>query len=113
MGYGLLWSKSGRDIDKFKVTGLTAVPAKEVGAPLIEESPVNIECKVKEVRRLGSHDMFIAEVVAVHADEKYMNERGKFELSSAQPIVYSHGEYYALGKRCGTFGYSVKQKKKK
>lgn len=105
--------KSGRDIDKFKVTGLTAVPAKEVGAPLIEESPVNIECKVKEVRRLGSHDMFIAEVVAVHADEKYMNERGKFELSSAQPIVYSHGEYYALGKRCGTFGYSVKQKKKK
>lgn len=105
--------KSGRDMDKFKVTGLTAVPAKEVGAPLIEESPVNIECKVKEVRHLGSHDMFIAEVVAVHADAKYMNERGKFELSKAQPIVYSHGEYYALGKRCGTFGYSVKQKKKK
>lgn len=105
--------KSGRDTDKFKTTGLTALPAKEVGAPLIEESPVNIECRVKSVQHLGSHDMFLAEVVAVHADEKYMNERGKFELSKAQPIVYSHGEYYALGKRCGTFGYSVKQKKKK
>ena len=105
--------KSGRDVDKFKELKLTRQKGSKVSAPLIGESPVNIECKVKEVRRLGSHDMFIAEVVAVHADEKYMNERGKFELSSAQPIVYSHGEYYALGKRCGTFGYSVKQKKKK
>ena len=105
--------KSGRDIDKFKVTGLTALQGKEVNAPLIEEAPVNIECKVKEIRHLGSHDMFIAEVVAVHADEAYMDERGKFDLSKARPIVYSHGEYYALGKRCGTFGYSVKQKKRK
>ena len=105
--------KSGRDIDKFKVTGLTALPGKEVKAPLIGEAPVNIECKVKEIRHLGSHDMFIAEVVAVHADEAYMDERGKFDLSKARPIVYSHGEYYALGKRCGTFGYSVKQKKRK
>ena len=104
--------KSGRDVDKFKATGLTQAPAEKVSAPLIEESPVNIECKVKEIRHLGSHDLFLAEVVAVHADESYMNEKGKFELSKANPIVYSHGEYYALGKRLGTFGYSVKQKKK-
>ena len=105
--------KSGRDVDKFKVTGLTETPAEKVGAPLIEESPVNIECKVKEIRHLGSHDLFVADVVAVHADESYMNEKGKFELSKADPIVYSHGEYYALGKRLGTFGYSVKQKKRR
>lgn len=105
--------KSGRDVDKFAATGLTALPAEKVKASLIAESPVNIECKVKEIRHLGSHDLFLAEVLAVHADEAYMNERGKFELSRAQPIVYSHGEYYALGKRCGTFGYSVKQKKKR
>ncbi len=104
--------KSGRDVDKFKASGLTQAPAEKVSAPLIEESPVNIECKVKEIRHLGSHDLFLAEVVAVHADESYMNEKGKFELSKANPIVYSHGEYYALGKRLGTFGYSVKQKKK-
>ena len=104
--------KSGRDVDKFKATGLTQAPAEKVSAPLIEESPVNIECKVKEIRHLGSHDLFLAEVVAVHADESYMNEKGKFELSKANPIVYSHGEYYALGKRLGTFGHSVKQKKK-
>lgn len=105
--------KSGRDVDKFKVTGLTETPAEKVGAPLIEESPVNIECKVKEIHHLGSHDLFLADVVAVHADESYMNEKGKFELSKADPIVYSHGEYYALGKRLGTFGYSVKQKKRR
>ena len=105
--------KSGRDVDKFKATGLTETPAEKVGAPLIEESPVNIECKVKEIRHLGSHDLFVADVVAVHADEAYMNEKGKFELSKANPIVYSHGEYYALGKCLGTFGYSVKQKKRR
>ena len=105
--------RSGRDVDKFKAAGLTETPAEKVGAPLIEESPVNIECKVKEIRHLGSHDLFVADVVAVHADEAYMNEKGKFELSKANPIVYSHGEYYALGKCLGTFGYSVKQKKRR
>lgn len=105
--------KSGRDVDKFAATGLTPIPAEKVGVAMIEESPVNIECKVKEIRHLGSHDMFLAEVVAVHADEAYMNARGKFELSKARPIVYSHGEYYSLGKCCGTFGYSVKQKKRR
>ena len=105
--------RSGRDVDKFKAAGLTETPAEKVGAPLIEESPVNIECKVKEIRHLGSHDLFVADVVAVNADEAYMNEKGKFELSKANPIVYSHGEYYALGKCLGTFGYSVKQKKRR
>ncbi|MBQ7358883.1 MAG: flavin reductase family protein [Lachnospiraceae bacterium] len=103
--------KSGRDIDKFKEMKLTALPASQVSAPLIGESPVNIECKVTEVRKLGSHDMFMAEVVAVHADEKYMDDKGKFHLEWAEPIVYSHGTYFACGKQIGTFGYSVKKKK--
>ena len=102
--------KSGRDIDKFKAMNLTPVPATKVSAPLIAESPVNIECKVTEVKKLGSHDMFLAEVVAVHADEKYMDEKGKFHLEWAEPIVYSHGTYFSCGEQLGSFGYSVKKK---
>jgi len=102
--------KSGRDIDKFKEMNLTPLPASQVSAPLIAESPVNIECKVTEVKKLGSHDMFMAEVVAVHADEKYMDEKGKFHLEWAEPIVYSHGTYFSCGEQLGTFGYSVKKK---
>jgi flavin reductase (DIM6/NTAB) family NADH-FMN oxidoreductase RutF len=101
--------KSGRDVDKFKEMGLTALPGKEVKAPLIAESPVNIECKVTQVIPLGSHDMFLAEVVAVHVDEKYMDENGKFHLDKAEPIAYSHGAYLATGELLGTFGYSVKK----
>ena len=101
--------KSGRDVDKFKEMGLTPVPADKVKAPLIKESPINIECRVTEVKRLGSHDMFLAEVVAVHADEMYMDEKGKFRLEDAQPIVYSHGNYLLTGECIGTFGYSVKK----
>ena len=101
--------KSGRDVDKFKEMGLTALPGKEVKAPLIAESPVNIECKVTQVIPLGSHDMFLAEVVAVHVDEKYMEEKGKFHLDKAEPIAYSHGDYLATGELLGTFGYSVKK----
>lgn len=101
--------KSGRDVDKFKDMGLTALPGKEVKAPLIAESPVNIECKVTQVIPLGSHDMFLAEVVAVHVDEKYMDEKGKFHLEKAEPIAYSHGDYLATGELLGTFGYSVKK----
>ncbi len=101
--------KSGRDVDKFKEMGLTALPGKEVKAPLIAESPVNIECKVTQVLPLGSHDMFLAEVVAVHVDEKYMDEKGKFHLDKAEPIAYSHGDYLATGELLGTFGYSVKK----
>lgn len=103
--------KSGRDVDKFKEMHLTPIPGKEVRAPLLEESPVNIECKVKQIIKLGTHDMFLAEVVAVHADEAYMDEKGRFSLSKANPMVYSHGTYYSLGKELGSFGYSVRKKK--
>ncbi len=102
--------KSGRDVDKFKEMKLTPVPAAKVGAPLISESPVNIECRVKQILKLGSHDMFIAEVLGIHADSSYMDRKDKFDLSKAEPIVYSHGEYYGLGKLMGNFGYSVKKK---
>ena len=102
--------KSGRDVDKFKEMKLTPVSGTQVKAPLIGESPMCLECKVKEVKSLGSHDMFIAEVVAVHADEKYMDEKGKFHLENAEPIVYSHGSYVTTGETIGTFGYSVKKK---
>lgn len=104
--------KSGRDVDKFKEMRLTPIPADVVSAPLLSESPVNIECRVKDVIELGTHDMFLAEVAAVHADEAYMDEKGKFSLEKAKPIVYSHGTYYALGKQLGSFGYSVRKKKK-
>lgn len=104
--------KSGRDVDKFKETGLTREKAEKVKAPMIAEAPVSIECKVKEIRELGSHHMFIAQVAAVHADEKYMDEENRFDLNRARPIVYSHGEYLGTGKKLGTFGYSVKKAKK-
>lgn len=102
--------KSGKDVDKFKELGLTALPASKIGAPLIGESPVNIECRVRDILPLGSHHMFLADVVAVHADEKYMDEKHKFHLEKAEPIVYSHGAYFACGEQLGTFGYSVKKK---
>ena len=102
--------KSGRDVDKFKEMHLTAVPGTETKAPLIGESPMCLECRVKEVIPLGSHDMFLADVVAVHADEKYMDEKGKFHLEKAEPIVYSHGSYMTTGETLGTFGYSVRKK---
>ncbi|GAB6104735.1 MAG: flavin reductase family protein [Blautia sp.] len=105
--------RSGRDVDKFKETGLTRQKADLVKAPMIAESPVNIECRVREIKELGSHHMFIAEVVAVHADEKYMDEKKRFDLNRAKPIVYSHGEYLATGRKLGTFGYSVKKVKNK
>ena len=101
--------KSGKDVDKFRETGLTREKADIVKAPMIKESPVSIECKVKEIRELGSHHMFIAEVAAVHADEKYMDENNRFDLNKAKPLVYSHGEYMGPGKKIGTFGYSVKK----
>ena len=102
--------KSGRDVDKFKEMNLTAAPAVHLkGAPIIAESPVNIECKVKDVLELGSHHMFIAEVAGVQVSEKYMNETGKFELNKLGLVAYSHGEYFELGGRIGKFGYSVKK----
>lgn len=103
--------RSGRDVDKFKAMHLTKEKATYVQAPMIGESPVSIECKVDSVQHLGSHDLFLAKVLAVHADEKYMDKNQKFDLRLAHPLVYSHGEYYAMGKCLGKFGYSVRKKK--
>lgn len=103
--------KSGRDEDKFAVLGLTKLPAQNVKAPLIGESPVNIECIVENVIPLGSHDLFLAKVAAVHADEQYLDEKKKFCLEKANPLVYSHGTYFTCGTEVGTFGFSVKKKK--
>lgn len=106
--------RSGRDYDKWKEMHLTRGEAKKLQyAPIIQESPVNIECKVTEVHELGSHHMFLARVEAVQVDESYMNETGKFELNDTQLLAYSHGEYYTLGKKLGTFGYSVRKKEEK
>lgn len=106
--------RSGKKFNKWKEMNLTPGSAKVVKAPTIVESPVNIECKVKQVIELGSHHMFIAEVVHISVDEKYMNtETGKFELADANPLVYNHGAYYEMGKKIGKFGFSVEKKKKK
>lgn len=106
--------KSGRDFNKFKEMNLHAIPATKINAPMIEEAPVNIECKVKQIIPLGSHDMFIAEVVMVHADEKYINpDTDSFDMQQAELIAYSHGNYYELGDKIGKFGFSVQKKKKK
>lgn len=104
--------KSGRDVDKFQEMKLTAQKAQVVSCPLIAESPVNIECRVTDIRELGSHDMFIAEVVSVSASPQYMDEQGRFDFRKTDPICYSHGEYYTLGDKIGKFGYSVKKKRK-
>ena len=103
--------KSGRDVDKFAEMKMTKGKAQTVSVPVIEESPVNIECKVTQVIELGSHDMFLAEVTAVLADEKYMDETGKFDLNKTDLIAYSHGQYFTLGDYVGKFGYSVQKKK--
>lgn len=104
--------RSGRDIDKFKELKLTAQQSAIVRAPGIAESPLNMECMVREIKKLGSHDMFVAEIVNVTADERLMDEKGKFELNSAGLVTYSHGEYFTLGKKLGKFGYSVQKKGK-
>ncbi len=102
--------RSGRDVNKWEALRLTPVPSQEIEAPGIAQSPVNIECKVERVERLGSHDMFIARVAAVHVDDAYMDEKGSFLLAQAQPIVYSHGAYFALGEQLGKFGYSIRKR---
>ena len=105
--------KSGRDVDKWKEMNLHQEQADTLEySPLILESPVNIECKVVEIKELGSHHMFIANVTAVHADEAYLNEQNKFELNNTGLLAYSHGEYLGLGKKLGTFGYSIRKKAK-
>ena len=104
--------RSGRDVDKWKETGLTPEKANVVNVPVIKESPVNIECRVVKVEELGSHHMFIADVVAVDVDEAYMDEKDTFHLSMAKPLAYSHGRYYGMGEELGSFGYSVRKQKK-
>jgi len=105
--------RSGRELDKFQEMHLTAVPAAHVQAPLIGESPVNIECRVTEVKELGSHHMFLADILAVHVDDQYMDAKGKFDLNKTGLLAYSHGEYLDLGNVIGSFGYSVKKHKKR
>nr|WP_319511208.1 flavin reductase family protein [uncultured Draconibacterium sp.] len=105
--------RSGRKYNKWEEMNLTPAPAKMVKAPIIEESPVNIECRVKDIVELGSHHMFISEVVSVSVDDTYMNDKQAFSFSKANPLVYSHGHYFGMGKRIGKFGWSVEKKKTK
>ena len=103
--------RSGRDVDKFKEMNLTPQKSSKINAPAIAESPVNIECKVVNVIELGSHDMFIAIVEAVHVDEKLLDDKGRLRLEDANLLAYSHGEYFELGEKIGKFGFSVAKKK--
>ncbi len=101
--------RSGRDYDKFRENNLTEYVSDFMETPAIAESPVNLYCKVVKTERLGSHDMYIAEIVGVTVDDRYLDEKGKFDLEAAKLIAYSHGVYHALGEKLGTFGYSVKK----
>lgn len=103
--------RSGRDIDKWKQTKLTPLKGEHVKAPMVAESPVNLECRVTQKMELGTHHMFLAEVLAVHVDDRYMDKTGRFHLNQTRPLVYSHGHYLTIGKELGTFGYSVKKRK--
>ena len=114
LAYATDWCgvKSGKNVDKFKEMILTKEKANFVKAPLIKESPVSVECKVKEIVPLGSHDMFVAEVLSIDVDEKYIDEKGAFDISKCDLIAYANGGYYSLNKKMGKFGYSVQKKKK-
>ena len=104
--------KSGRDVDKFKEMKLTKEAADEVAAPMIAESPVNIECKVTEIKELGSHFMFMAEIVAVHIDDKYVDEKGAYDFGNMNLVAFNHGKYYVLDSEpLGFFGYSIMKPK--
>ena len=104
--------RSGSKYDKFKEMKLTKEKAKNVKCPIIKESPVAIECKVKEIKELGSHHMFVAEILSIDADDKYIDENGAFDISKCDLITYANGGYYSLSKKIGKFGYSVKKRKK-
>ena len=106
--------RSGRENDKFSMMNLTKEKAPHLSnAPIIGESPLSLECRVTEIKDLGSHTMFLSEIVGVLADERYMNEDGSFDFEKSEPICYSHGEYFTLGKKLGKFGYSVRKKKRR
>ena len=104
--------KTGEKVDKFKEMKLTKQKANFVKCPMIQESPVSVECKVREIQEMGSHHVFVADVLAIHADEKYINEKGAFDISKCDLIAYANGHYYTLGKKIGKFGFSVQKKKK-
>ena len=103
--------RSGRDLNKIKETGLTLLPCEKVKAPLIEQSPLSLECRVTEIKPLGSHDLFLAEIVAVHVDDELLDADGRFELERSGLVAFCHGAYYALGGKLGSFGFSVEKKK--
>lgn len=105
--------KSGANVDKVAEMKLTKEKAQFVKCPMIKESPVSVECKVKEIKELGSHHMIIADVLAINADDKYIDEKGAFDISKCDLIAYANGGYYSLGKKIGKFGYSVQKKKKR
>ena len=113
LAYATDWCgvRSGEKFDKFKEMKLHKEKAQFVKAPLIKESPVSIECKVKDIIKLGSHDMFVAEVLSIDADEKYIDEKGAFDISKCDLIAYANGGYYPLGKKIGKFGFSVQKRK--
>lgn len=104
--------RSGRDVDKFTECRLTAEQATEIDCPTVAQSPVALECRVTEVVPLGSHDMFLADIVAVDVDERYIDENGKLQIDRCSLAAYAHGSYFALGKKIGSFGYSVKKKRR-
>ena len=115
LAYATDWCgvKTGAKVDKFKEMNLTKEKANFVKCPMIKESPVSIECKVREIKELGSHHMFIADVLAINADEKYIDEKGAFDITKCNLISYSNGKYFSTGRKIGKFGYSVEKKKKK
>lgn len=105
--------KTGAKVNKFEEMRLTKEKANFVSCPMIKESPVSVECKVKEIKELGSHHMFVAEILAIHASEEYIDDNGAFDISKCHLIAYSNGGYYALGKKIGKFGFSVQKKVQK
>ena len=113
LAYATDWCgvKTGAKVDKFKEMNLSKEKAKNVKCPIIKESPVAIECKVKEIKELGSHHMFIAEILSIDADDKYIDEDGAFDITKCDLITYANGKYFSLGKHIGKFGYSVEKKK--
>ncbi len=116
LAYATDWCgvRSGKDYNKFKEMKLTAIPSEKVKAPMIAESPLNLECQIHSITELGSHDMFLAEIVAVHGDPHYHNqETGEFHLTASELLTYAHGKYYSVAKKQGKFGYSVEGKKRR
>lgn len=114
LAYATDWCgvKTGAKVDKFKEMKLTKEKAKNVKCPVIKESPVAIECKVKEIKELGSHHMFIAEILSIDVDNKYIDEKGAFDITKCDLITYANGKYFSLGKQVGKFGYSVEKRRR-